>query len=122
MPPRANHTLRHILPSWRRWRSRPVGILTGAEPTKPPPPDPVCICVPLVGSDGKLIPQPSPDCPIAGHSQLARDLIAAAQEGRGDHKGRRQAIRRAPVAPFDAGRCPVAGITLRGCTGSAAGF
>jgi hypothetical protein len=39
----------------------------------------VCICVPLVGSDGKLIPQPSPDCPIAEHSQLAKDLIAAAQ-------------------------------------------
>jgi hypothetical protein len=50
--------------------------------TKPRPKDPVCICVPLVGSDGKLVPQPSPDCPIAEHSQLARDLIAAAQ-GRG---------------------------------------
>jgi hypothetical protein len=43
------------------------------------PPEPVCICVPLVGSDGKLIRQPSPDCPIAEHRQLARDLIAAAQ-------------------------------------------
>jgi hypothetical protein len=50
--------------------------------TKPPPAEPVCICVPLVGSDGKLIPQPSPDCLIAEHTQLARDLIAAAH-GRG---------------------------------------
>jgi hypothetical protein len=49
---------------------------------KPAAEPPVCICVPLVGSDCKLIPQPSPDCPIAEHSQLARDLIAAAQ-GRG---------------------------------------
>jgi len=44
--------------------------------------EPVCICVPMVGSDGKLIPQPSPDCLIAEHSHLARDLILAAQ-GRG---------------------------------------
>jgi hypothetical protein len=50
--------------------------------TKPPPAEPVCICVPLVGSDGKLIPQPSPDCLIAEHTQLARDLIAATH-GRG---------------------------------------
>jgi hypothetical protein len=49
---------------------------------KPPPAEPVCICVPLLGSDGKLIAQPSPDCLIAEHTQLARDLIAAAQ-GRG---------------------------------------
>ena len=51
------------------------------KPTKPQssPPEAVCICVPLVGSDGKLIPQPSVDCPIPEHSQLARDLIAAAQ-------------------------------------------
>ena len=48
------------------------------KPTKPAA-EPVCICVPLVGSDGKLIPQPSPDCPIAEHSQLAKDLIVAAQ-------------------------------------------
>ena len=39
-------------------------------------------CVPIIGSDGKLIPQPSPDCLIVEHTQLARDLIAAAQ-GRG---------------------------------------
>ena len=56
-----------------RW----LGFLKPAKP--PPPPEAVCICVPLVGSDGKLIPQPSVDCPIPEHSQLARDLIAAAQ-------------------------------------------
>jgi hypothetical protein len=44
--------------------------------------EPICICVPIVGSDGKLIPQPSPECPITEHSRLARDLIDAAQ-GRG---------------------------------------
>ena len=41
--------------------------------------EPVCICVPIVGSDGKLLPEPSPECPIAQHRKLARDLIAAAQ-------------------------------------------
>ena len=55
-----------------RW----LGLL---KPAKPLPQEAVCICAPLVGSDGKLIPQPSPDCPIPEHSQLARDLIAAAQ-------------------------------------------
>jgi hypothetical protein len=44
--------------------------------------EPVCICVPMVGSDGRLIAQPSPECPISEHSQLARDLVEAAQ-GRG---------------------------------------
>ena len=43
------------------------------------PTEPVCICVPIVGSGGKLLPEPSPECPIAQHRNLARDLIAAAQ-------------------------------------------
>jgi hypothetical protein len=36
----------------------------------------------MIGSDGKLIPQPAPDCLIAEHAHLARDLILAAH-GRG---------------------------------------
>ena len=76
-------TLRSTVPRVRSPKEtaimRPLDILRS---TKPSAGEPVCICVPLVGSDGKLIPQPSPDCLIAEHTQLARDLIAAAQ-GRG---------------------------------------
>ena len=50
------------------------------KPAKPPrSPEAVCICVPVLGADGKLTSQPSVDCPIPEHSQLARDLITAAQ-------------------------------------------
>jgi hypothetical protein len=41
--------------------------------------EPVCICVPMVGPNGRFVPQPSPECPISEHSKLAMDLIAAAQ-------------------------------------------
>ena len=44
--------------------------------------EPVCICVPLVGSNGRLMLQPSPECPFPEHSKLARDLIAA-EQGKG---------------------------------------
>jgi len=46
------------------------------------PTEPVCICVPALGSNGKFTAQPAPDCPIAGHGRLARELIECA-EGNG---------------------------------------
>ena len=55
---------------------RPLDILRSINPSAA---EPVCICVPMLGSDGKLIPQPSPDCLIAEHTQLAIELILAAQ-------------------------------------------
>jgi len=44
---------------------RQLDILKWAKPSAA---EPVCICVPMIGSDGKLIPQPAPDCLIAEHA------------------------------------------------------